>query len=173
MKDFWFTNDHSEAGAATVIDVLRRPRLGIPTHTDYPDFDEWLSKTEAKIQDSRKRAMLAFHGGKAVGAIVYGRHETEPGMLAIRNISVEPEASGRYVASFLLRNVEVEARDHDYAGVNQAIVDTKTVNNSMLLFLARHGYQIQEITDLYGLGAGLDAVLMKPLEERVGEAPPG
>lgn len=163
MAEFRFTNEHPSGETGRIIEVLRRPRLWIPTRRDYPDFDSWLIKTEAHIRDGSKRAMLAYMGRQPVGAIIYQEHETRPGAINIRNISVSPDAQGRYVGSFLLRNTEIEAAQHDFPGCSEMVVDTKVSNAGMVGFLAAAGYNIEAVEDLYGLGSGLDAILEKSL----------
>jgi ribosomal protein S18 acetylase RimI-like enzyme len=163
MGEFRFTNDHSKSELGNVIDVLRRPRLWVPTERDYPDFSEWLEDTEAALAADTKRAMLAYYLSRSIGAVVYRRHKTLPNVLAIRNISVD-EMRGQGVGTFLVRSVIAEATI-DYPGVDTVMVDTKVDNTAMLDFL-RHelDFSIEEITDLYGKDAGLDAVLTRPIQ---------
>jgi ribosomal protein S18 acetylase RimI-like enzyme len=163
MTEFRITNEHRPNEVGNVIDVLRRPRLWIPTGEDYPDHETWLQKTEAQIGDNRKRALLAYHNAEPVGTVVYQRHEDHPDVLEVRNISIAPESQGRYLGSFLLRNTEIEGGSNDFPGVTKIMVDTKITNTDMIAFLLGHGYAVEGIVDLYGLGTGLDAVLTKPL----------
>jgi ribosomal protein S18 acetylase RimI-like enzyme len=161
MADFTFTNEHSNAQVAGIIDVLRRPRLYIPTHQNYPDFSEWLERTEADLQTGKKRAMAAYMGKTAVGSIVYRQSEEDVSVMDIRNISVTPDARGRYIGSFLLRNCEIEGAV-DFAQTRSVRVDTKVANSKMVNFLKEHGYSIDTVTDLYGFNND-DVVLSKKL----------
>lgn len=163
MTEFRFTNEHRTSGIGTVVDVLRSPRLWIPAQRDYPDYDNWLLKTEADIIAGSKRAMLARMNSQAIGAVIYQADGADPGTLNIRNISLSPDARGRHIGSFLVRNVEIEARRHEFPDSDQVSVDTKAANTDMIQFLLVNGYRVQAIKDLYGLGAGLDVVLTKPL----------
>jgi len=163
MKEFRFTNEHSSTDVANIVDVLRQPRLWIPTEKDYPNYTNWLDKTEDRIVSGDKRAMAAYMGKKAVGTVIYQRDPTQPTSLEIRNISVSPDARGRYIGGFLLRNAEIEAAQNDFLGVEQYVIDTKVDNGEMIAFLQTHGYSIQAIADLYGLGTGPDAVMSKPV----------
>lgn len=165
MAEFRFTNEHRPSEAGKVASVLARPRLWIPTKQDYPDFDTWLMKTEAQIAGNNKRAMLSYAGSQPVGAVIYQRHETLPNTISIRNISVSPDSQGRYIGSFLLRNTEIEASQHDFPECTDVIVDTKITNSHMINFLVAHGYRVDEVADLYGLNAGLDAVLVKSIPQ--------
>lgn len=109
MKEFRFNNDYTSAEVADIVDVLRRPRLWIPTEKDYPNHGSWLDETEDLIISGKKRAMAAYMGNDAVGTVIYQRDPNQPQSLEIRNISVSADARGRYVGGFLLRNAEIEA----------------------------------------------------------------
>ena len=165
MTKFRFNNEHTSAGVADIVDVLRQPRLWIPTEKDYPNHGTWLDKTEALIASGKKRAMVAYMGKDAIGTVIYQRSADQPSTLEIRNISVSNDLRGRYIGSFLLRNSEIEAAQNDFPGVDEFVVDTKVSNTEMIAFLESHGYDIKEITDLYGLGTGLDVVMSKPAME--------
>ena len=161
MVDFHITNELSNPQIADVTDLLRKPRLWIPTEKDYPSHRDWLDKSEAQLASGSKRAMTAYMGSKAIGTVIYQRDPQSPSNLEIRNISVSPDARGRYVGAFLLRNAEVEAVQHDFPGVERISVDTKATNVEMINFLLSQGYEIEDIKDLYGVGTGLDAVVSK------------
>jgi ribosomal protein S18 acetylase RimI-like enzyme len=165
MKEFRFNNDHTSAGVADIVDVLRQPRLWIPTEQDYPNHKNWLEKTEDLIISGKKRAMAAYMGHEAVGTVIYQRDPKNAQSLEIRNISVSDDTRGRHVGSFLLRNAEIEAARNDFPGIEEYIVDTKITNLDMIAFLESEGYSIKGIADLYGLGAGLDAVMSKPVKQ--------
>jgi len=160
MVEFRFTNEYSPSQREGVLDVLSRPRLWVP-EADYPDYRQWLGKVESQLNENKKRAMVSYFGPAAVGAIVYQRHETMPNAIEIKNISVQPETRGRYVGSFLLRNVELEATNNDFPECDELIVDTKVSNLDMITFLMRHHYTIAGIDNLYQLGTGHDAMLVK------------
>lgn len=160
MRDVRFTNEHDTASAGNVIDVLKRPRLWIPT-TDYPDYPLWLDKVEAELDTQAKRAMLAYSGTEPVGVVLYQRHKEQSDTVEIKNISVSPDVRGRYFGSFLLRNVEAEALGSDFPTCSKMVVDTKLSNFDMINFLLKHRYRPTLITDLYRLGGGEDIVLTK------------
>ena len=163
MADFRFTNEHSFGDLGSVADILMRPRLWIPTEADYPGHGEWVQKTEAQLAENEKRAMVAYSGSTPIGAVVYQRHQTRPNTAEIRNISVTDDARGRYVGSFLLRNTEIVALLNDFPDCHTITGDTKLTNPEMMAFVLKHGYTLEEITDLYGLSTGLDAVFSKSI----------
>lgn len=159
MRDFRFSNNHTPSAINGAMGLLEAPRLWVP-ETDYPDYRYWLQKVEGQL-GHEKRAMMAYWGKQPVGIVMYQRHETEPGTVEIKNISVSPEARGRHVASFALRNAEIEAIQYDFPGCNRLVVDTKITNSGMIAFLTEQGYTPIAVTDLYGLKAGEDIVFEK------------
>ncbi len=166
MAEFRFTNEHTVSEVGNIIDVLREPHLWIPTEKDYPTHAEWLEKAETEIISGKKRVMAAYSQTRPVGVVIYQRHENLPTTLEVKNISVVPEFRGKGIASFALRISEIEAVNHDFLGVSEASVDTKTSNNKMINFLTAQGYEIKEITDLYKLGKGTDTILTKLITDQ-------
>lgn len=155
-----FTTERTWARADEIVDYLRGPRLWIP-QADYPDFDDWASKVHVQLKSEEKRAVVAFVAGRVAGAIIYQRHRKQADALEIKNVTVRPDVQGRYFASFLLRNAEVEgARDFK---VRSVVVDAKARNMGIRQFLIKNGYLPVGIEDLYGLGVGADVVYTKRL----------
>jgi GNAT superfamily N-acetyltransferase len=105
--------------------------------------------------------VAAFNRRRVAGSIIY-KVGDDSTIIDIRRISIRPAEEGRGIASFLLRSTEVEGMRR-FPGVVTARVDAKLSNRPMRAFLRHHGYVLTEVTDLYGLGAGLDAVYCKPL----------
>ena len=161
MQDFRFTNEHRLGETGEIVGFLEKPRLWIPSISDYPDHFDWLAKVGTQLEREQKRAMVAYHASEIVGTIVYQRHLTEPNTLEIKNLSVSPTAQGRYVGSFLLRNTEVEGTRYDFPDCTKVVFDTKTSNAGIISFGIKHGYRLLEVRDLYGLGAGEDAIFVK------------
>lgn len=163
MAEFRFSNEHPPAELGNVLRFLSEPRLWIPSTRDYPDFRQWLEKTEAGIAAGTVRTMVAYIQQAPVGAVVYKTDEADESLLKIRNISVSPNARERYMGAFLLRNTEIEASKHDYPAVKRVLVDTKQRNTGMIGFLIANGYQSIGSKDLYSLGTGQDVLLAKSL----------
>lgn len=161
MAELRFTNELSQSDVGNVAGTLLRPRLWIPTEADYPGHGEWVLKTEAQLAEGQKRAMVAYQGLHMIGAVIYQRHPTRPGIVEMKNLSVTDDARGRYIGSFLLRNAEIEATSNDFPDCTTIVGDTKLTNLEMIKFVIKHGYTIQEVDDLYRLSVGLDAVFSK------------
>lgn len=140
MLEFRFSNEPSAAHTDAVANRLIQPRLWIP-HGDYPGHMEWRDKALADVEAGKKRAMVAFWGSEPVGLVVYQRAPDRPAVLEIKNISVEPAVRGRHVASFLLRQTEIEGAV-DFPGVTHATGDTKMTNLGIMHFLLRQDYSL-------------------------------
>lgn len=146
MRDFRFTNETSGRNTDATATLLVQPRLWIPGG-DYPDHMRWREKALEEIKQGSKRTMLALWGSDPVGQIIYQRHPQDPAIVEIRNISIEPHARGRLIASFLLRQVEAEA-SIEFPGATTLVGDTKVTNTGLLAFAASHGYSAQLMQQL-------------------------
>jgi ribosomal protein S18 acetylase RimI-like enzyme len=93
--------------------------------------------------------------------VIYQRHKKYKDTLEIKNMTVRPDMRGRYVASFLMRNAEIEGqREFDSRYV---LCDAKANNYPVRLFLMKHQYKIVRKEDLYGLNSGKDIIYQKSL----------
>ena len=158
MTNLRITNELNSGDRGDLMSVLRGERLWIPTSRDYPRHNDWLDSTEAAIGEGNKHAFFARIDSSAAGAIVYRADPRDDTVMDIRNISIIPSSRGRLLGSFMLRQVEVEARE---SGSRLLRVDTKIDNEAMMQFLAHNGFDIADITDLYGDGTSEDAILTK------------
>lgn len=152
-----FTSDRTVRMADEIVDYLLGPRLWIP-QADYPDFGDWVQKVHGQLKSEAKRALVGISAGRVVGAVVYQRHLALPAV-EVKNLTVRPDVQGRHVASFLLRNAEVEAL-RDYR-VSEVLVDAKARNLAIRRFLLWNGYSVSGVRDLYGLRAGDDVLYRK------------
>lgn len=158
--EYQFTNEYPPTKVDEIIALIAGPRLWIPS-TDYPDFMNWAERAHGELKQNSKRALLALSGSDVIGALIYQRHKSLTDTLELKNLTVRPDARGRYIASFLMRNAEREGASEFHT---QTIVcDAKTHNTAMHFFLARHHYRAVHQTDLYGLASGTDTVYLKSL----------
>lgn len=163
MQDFRFTNTSSRRNIGAAADLLVQPRLWIPGG-DYPGHREWVDKAVSQIGE-QKIAMVAFWGRVGVGTLVYQRHREDPTKVEIKNLSVEPYARGRLVASFMLRQVEAEA-PNEFPGVTAILGDTKITNRGIINFVVEQGYAALPPSKVEGSFAhnGVpDVTFIKPL----------
>lgn len=159
--EFIFTTERSVMKADEIVAFIGGPRWGIGTE-DYPDYVQWLEKVHRQLKKEDKRAIIALVRGGVVGVVLYQVHKDFEAMLELKNITVRPDQYGRYVASFLLRNAEVEGR-RDF-GISGIMIDTKAANLTMRSFLTCNGYSEIGAFDIYGKGGGDDVLLHKTLQ---------
>lgn len=162
MMDIRFTNDPHPARFDEILAYLRGPRLWMP-HAHYPDFEDWLQRAHGELRSEQKRAIVALERGVVVGAVIYQRDKQDRNALELKNITVRPDQRGRHVASFLVRNCEIEGA-RDFPGTRRIRCDAKRGNAPIRLFFLRNGYRIAGSADLYGLGAGEDLLFEKALQ---------
>ena len=161
LMDFRFTTEYPLSRLDEIVSYLLGPRLWIP-QTDYPDFSDWAKKSHQELKKESKRALIALSRQEIVGVAIYQRHKKVKEALEIKNLTVRPDQRGRYIASFLMRNAEIEgARDFKS---NQVICDAKASNFAVQSFLIRHRYSILNQTDLYQMGTGEDLIYQKKLQ---------
>lgn len=156
--EFKFTNEYPLHRVDEIISYLTGPRLWIPQN-DYPDFFDWAQKAHRELKKELKRATIALCNNDVVGVVVYQKDKIIKDALEIKNITVRPDKRGRYIASFLLRNTEIEGVDEFKS--SSIICDAKARNLEMMYFLQKHGYRITGKNDLYQLNTGQDLVYKK------------
>jgi len=156
--DYRFTNEYPASKLDEVVNFILGPRLWIP-NTDYPDFLDWADKSYKELHKESKRALIAISSGNIVGVSIYQKHKTYSDALEIKNLTVRPEFRGRYLASFLLRNTEIEGSKEFKSKI--ILCDAKSVNYAIKLFLLKHRYKIAGREDLYNLGGGKDLIYKK------------
>ncbi|TAL49160.1 N-acetyltransferase [Patescibacteria group bacterium] len=158
--DFKFTSEYPFSKLDEIVAYLLGPCLWIP-QADYPDFLDWAEKTWKELQKESKGALIALSYHRLVGVTIYQRHKQYPDALEIKNLTVRPDQRGRYIASFLLRNTEIEGT-REFSS-RFALCDAKARNLGVRGFLLKHPYRVAAKTDLYNLGAGEDLVYQKKL----------
>ena len=94
-----------------------------------------------------------------VGVTIYQRHKKYSEALEIKNLTVRPDKRGRYIASFLLRNSEIEGAAEFKS--QYILCDAKIKNFPIRWFLEKNKYQIVDKRDLYNKGSGEDLVYKK------------
>lgn len=156
--DFRFTNEYPVSKLDEIVSYLLGPRLWIP-HSDYPDFLDWAERAHQELKKEQKRALVAVENNDIVGVTIYQRHKQHPDALEIKNLTVRPDKRGRYIASFLLRNSEIEGTAE--FGSREIVCDAKKNNLPIRFFLERNHYNPIARADLYGKSGGEDIVFKK------------
>lgn len=157
--EYRITNEFPDSKLDRVITMALAPRLWIPPK-DYPDEIDWGQKAYDETLSGLKRHMVLFDREEVVGDVVYQRHKQDPHVLEIKRIALQPSARGRYFASVLVQNAEIEGALE--FGTTIVRGDSK-VDNPIKHFLRKRGYKKVGQTDLYGLGTGEDIIWEKDL----------
>ncbi len=158
--EYTFTNRFKESRLDEIVDSLRGPRLWTPIR-HYPDYREWVNTVHTDLKKELKRAMIVLNRNKVIGTLIYQKHKKIPKALELKNLSLSPDERGRYLASFLTRNAEIEGQREFKS--TMVVCDTKMRNIDVRFFLIKHHYTPFLVTDLYGLHSGDDIVFSKNL----------
>ena len=151
--NFQFTDIQSRKELSQAIDFLHKQDL------NYPNYDNWVQKTESELDSGYKNAILAFSGGKIVGDLVYQQHKKNPRFLELKNLRVHPEIRERNFARFMLKQVEVENQNYD-----AIIIDAPSEHPEIISFMQTEGYISLLSKPLYDDGAP-DIVMIKPIKK--------
>ncbi len=127
---FTFTQLQDLSEVRDLVDYVRLQGLG------YPRYDEWVQRTESELIAGNKRAILAVSEGRVVGNLIYQQHKGLSSLLEIKNLRVSAPFKGRNFGSFMLRQLEAEAKE-SYAGI---IGDVRADQPSVLKFMICSGY---------------------------------
>ena len=150
---FQFTNLQSRKELSQVIDFLHKQNLG------YPNYDDWVQRTESELDGGYKDVILAFSEGKIVGDLVYQQHKKNPEFLEYKNIRIHPRVRNRYFMRFMFKQAEVENPNYD-----AIIVDAPSELPSMINFMKSCGFTSILSKPLYDEGAP-DIVMIKPIKK--------
>jgi ribosomal protein S18 acetylase RimI-like enzyme len=114
------------------------------------------------LKAESKRALVAYDHGQIAGVTIYQRHKEHANAIELKNITVRPDVRGRYVASFLLRNTEIEGL-REFQGIDSLLADSKVKNQEIKKFLISNKYRVIDRQDIYQLDTGDDYIYRKTL----------
>ena len=151
--NFQFTNLQSRKELSQVIDFLHKQDL------DYPNYDDWVQRTESELDKGYKDVILAFSEGKIVGDLVYQQHKENLEFLELKNLRIHPRVRDRYFARFMLKQVEVENQNY-----GAMIIDAPSELSGVITFMKSCGFTSILSKPLYDDGAP-DIVMIKPIKK--------
>ncbi len=151
--DIRFTSQFPRSRLDEIVDTIIRPRLWVPQPTlAYPDIEDWAQKVHAELLKEIKMAIIGLGAfNEIVGLVIFQHHKEIRDALEIKHLNVAPNMRQRYVASFLLRNAEVEGMRF-FSQVTKVICDAKKDNFPVYKFLVKHHYIVVQKTQLYKYG---------------------
>ncbi|MBU2052918.1 MAG: hypothetical protein ABIJ14_03390 [Nanoarchaeota archaeon] len=142
------------------IDKLTQFVLMYPLN--YRGYFDWVDKAREELLIGYKESVLCFSEDILVGNLIFQPSKSMKGFCELKNGRTLKEFQRRYILSFMIRQVEVEARERgDVAVIGDARSDRLDV---LTLFLSK-GYKEVARADLYGEGYE-DVVLIKPFIPR-------
>ena len=102
--DFRFRTIQSRNDLLRLLDFLRRQDL------NYPNYQDWVSRTESELEIGFKTGVIALDGCRVLGDIIWQPHKELPRIREIKNMRVHPNVRERYFARFLMKQAEAENR---------------------------------------------------------------
>lgn len=127
---FTFRQLDSRRDLSELVNFLIKQPLG------YPNYEDWVQRSEHELDSGYKKAVLAFSEGRLVGDLIYQPHKKIPRTREIKNIRVDPEVRRRYFANFMLRQAEVENKEE----FDSLVIDARSDHPVMLGLLRMAGY---------------------------------
>lgn len=128
--DFSFRQIDTRKDLKILVDFLMKQALG------YPNYENWVQRSEYELDIGYKHAILAFSNGHLVGNLVYQPHKELPRIIEYKNLRVHPEVRNRSFARFMLKQPEAEYRGQ----CDAVLADTRTDLPEMIAILRSEGY---------------------------------
>jgi len=150
---FEFTDIQSRNELSQLIDFLHRQNL------NYPNYDDWVQRTESEIIRGHKKTILALSGKRIVGDLIYQQHKENPRLLELKNMRVHPNLRDRYFARFMLRQAEAENPNYD-----AIICDAPSEFPEIISFMQNCGYTPILSRPLYD-NQEPEIVMVKPIQK--------
>ena len=125
----------------------------------YPNYDDWVQRTEHELEEKYKSVILAFSGRILVGDLIYQQHKEVSCFLESKNIRIHPQLRERKFAGFMLRQAEAENKEK-----YDAIICDAPANNPIVRFMESQGYEPFITLPLYNQNSP-DVVMLKFLDE--------
>lgn len=152
---------------AEICELIIGPAIWFPHGRvkDYPDIGDWSQKVWNELNSGTKRSALALtrigNLEKIIGVLIYQRHKTNQFWLELKNLSVDPQFSRRGIASFLLKQAEIEGL-REFPETTKIVCDTKAERTGVVNFLSTNRYKLIGVDNIYKFSsAGPDAIFEK------------
>ena len=78
----------------------------------YPEYQDWVDRTETEVEMGWKTGVIALSNGHVVGDIIWQPHKEIIFVREIKNLRIHPSVRERYFAKFLIKQAETESRDY-------------------------------------------------------------
>jgi len=140
-------------------DIDKLSRLVLAQPLNYIGYKTWAKKALEEFRCGIKQAGLCFCNDHLVGELIYQQHKSINIFCELKNGRVLDKFRRRFILSFLIRQVEFDARENGYLAVVCDSRSDRTDVNDLLLI---NGYKVIAQADLYREGFK-DCIYLKPL----------
>ena len=152
--DFRFKTIEDEKELKLLLNFLIKQDLG------YPNYEEWVQKSEYEIEKGLKIPILGLSGNELVADLIYQKHKELSNSLEIKNCRVISPLRYRDFARFMFKQVEIEAK-RKYDSI---VCDVRSTEIRTIEFLLNINYIPLNKKPLYD--NKLDIIFFKSLEQR-------
>ena len=139
-----------------LLDFLHGQEMG------YPRFDEWLQRTEHELIAGYKQVIIAESDRRVVGDAIFQPHKEIPPLLEIKNMRVHGEFRMRHFGGFMMRQIEIYAREQGFHGL---IGDIRADQGNVKNFLIAQRFTEAVTLSLYDSSVP-DTVMVKFLKAK-------
>ena len=139
--DFTFRDIDSTSDINVLIDFMSKQPLS------YPNYNDWLQRSEPEFYMEYKHAILAFSDRKLVGDLVFQPDKYLPKTLEIKNLRIHPDLRRRDFGHFMLRQLEEIAKKERKYSVIRA--DTRSTQKDIINLLKFTNYKELARAPLY------------------------
>jgi len=136
--------DHSFRSVQTTREITQTIDFLAEQDLGYPNYHEWIAKSEPEFFSGYKRAALVCSNGIIVGCGIWQRHKQLP-VMEWKNIRISPPARGKYLGRSLIGQVESEIRTES----NIIIGDARETQTDIIAVMQSMGYQVLGKVPLY------------------------
>ena len=127
---------------------------------NYPNYNMWVEKTEQELLQGQKQSIIALFDNHLAGDVIYQPHKQIPGFLEIKNVRVSEEVRRRDFGHFMLKQIEVEARNS--GNYSALIVDARVSQRDIINLLTFSGFSPVTSISLYDSNEE-DIIMIKSL----------
>ena len=128
---------------------------------NYQHYDEWVQRAEYELDGGSKKAILAYNDGRLIADLICQKHKQNSEAMEIKNVRVEGDMQGRHVASFLVKQAEME----NFWSSSLAVADVRSDRQDIISFMLECGFEETCTSHLYDLTNPPDVTLAKVLRQ--------
>lgn len=140
--NFAFRTAETRKDLLRLLDFLREQDL------NYPNYQDWVGRTETEIESGWKTGILAVSNGFVLGDVIWQPHKELNRIREIKNMRVHPSVRERYFARFLMKQAEAENRG-DYDVLMCDLREDHPEKKTLMNMLVSMGYAELYAVNLY------------------------